>query len=48
MIKMWMSIDIGLVSMGCPPCVSDANVVVVLSLAFVLQSLDAVSAESVA
>ena len=47
-IKVRMGISVRFVTVGCPSCVTDANVVVVLSLAFVLQSLDAVSSKPVA
>ena len=48
MVKMWMCILVGFVSMCRPPGMSNTNVVVMLPLAFILESLDAVTSEPVA
>ena len=46
-IEVRMSVDVGLVAVSCPSCMSDADVLIVLTFAFLLKSLNAISTKSI-
>ena len=46
MIEMWMSIEVGLVTMGCPSCMADSDIMVMPGGALHAHTLDAVTAET--
>jgi hypothetical protein len=47
-VEVGMCIGICLVTMGSPSCVSNSNEMVMFSLALVLQSLNAITSETIA